>query len=124
MNISTELFLWLNKQTDIQSHNVDLIDGFLFMLQKINRHQSIRLIGNQQIHPRFWRSHDRTFGYKLMTKNKRNKNAHLYQFYLDVAFAEQFIQMEQECIRVTQKGKCFLEKEKEEQLDLLFTYIW
>ncbi len=124
MNLSTELFQWLNEQTDLNSSQVDLVDGFVFMLRKINLHGSIRLVNDKQIHPRFWRSHDRTFGYRLMSKKTKQKRAHLYQFYIDVAFAEGLVHTSGNQLIMTDAGKMYLHKKRDEQLDLLFTYIW
>ncbi|ARK30262.1 hypothetical protein [Halalkalibacter krulwichiae] len=123
VNTNTELFQWLNEQTDLNSTQVDLVDGFIFMLKKINLHRSIRLINNKTLHPRFWRSHDRTFGYELM-KQKKRRVAHLYQFYVDVAFAEHLVETVNDHIALTEEGQRFLEKTCDEQLDLLFSYIW
>ncbi|WP_332631610.1 hypothetical protein [Halalkalibacter flavus] len=120
----TELFQWLNKQTDLNSYQVDLVDGFIFMLKKINQHESIRMINEKELHPRFWRSHDRTFGYGLMSQKTKQKGAHLYQFYIDVAFAEGLVRRNQNRLTVTELGRAYLLRDVEEQLDVLFTYIW
>ncbi len=124
VNVNTDLFQWLNEQTDLSSYQVDLVDGFIFMLKKVNQHRAIRLINDRELHPRFWRSHDRTFGYGLMSKKGNKKAAHLYQFYIDVAFAAQLVTAEEDKLRLTSKGTAYLQRNKEVQLDLLFTYIW
>ncbi|WP_227936147.1 hypothetical protein [Alkalihalobacillus deserti] len=122
--VNTEMFQWLNEQTDLKSSQVDLVDGFIFMLKKISHHGNIRLIDERELHPRFWRSHDRTFGYGLMKRKSSRKQAHLYQFYVDVAFAENLVETDHDKLRLTFEGNRYLIKSKEEQLDLLFTYIW
>ncbi|MFC0472941.1 hypothetical protein ACFFHM_21225 [Halalkalibacter kiskunsagensis] len=124
VNVNTDLFQWLNEQTDLTSYQVDLVDGFIFMLKKVHQHKAIRLINERQLHPRFWRSHDRTFGYGLMTKKGKKKVAHLYQFYVDVAFAERLVTADGEKLCLTSNGASYLKRNREEQLDLLFTYIW
>ncbi|KHF40380.1 hypothetical protein [Halalkalibacter okhensis] len=124
VRVKTELFHWLNKQTDLNSYQVDLVDGFIFMLKKINQHGMIRMINEKELHPRFWRSHDRTFGYELMSQKTKQKGAHLYQFYVDVAFSEQLVSRAGDRLTITERGQAYLEKDAEEQLDLLFTYIW
>lgn len=124
MTVRTELFQWLNEQTDLASSQIDLVDGFVFMLRKIKQHGSIRLASNEQIHPRFWRSHDRTFGYHLMGKKRNQSRAHLYQFYFDVAINDQLLFKEQDRIFITEKGETYLNKKREEQLELLFSHIW
>ncbi|WP_413380398.1 hypothetical protein [Alkalihalobacillus sp. 1P02AB] len=122
--VNTTLLKLLNEQTDLSGTQIDLIDGFLFMLKKIKRHKTIRLINEKEIHPRFWRSHNRAFGYG--TKNHINEHEFrlLYEFYLNVAFKEGFVESKQEFIQVTEKGLVYLKRRKEEQLDLLFQYIW
>ncbi|ADC51083.1 hypothetical protein BpOF4_15170 [Alkalihalophilus pseudofirmus OF4] len=122
--VSTELFQWLNQQTDLTSNQVDLVDGFVFMLQKMNKHGSIRLIGKRKVHPRFWRTHDKTFGYRLMGKKKKTQIALLYQFYVDVAFAEGLVFTEDESIQLTDRGKIYLKMHREDQLETLFQHIW
>lgn len=124
VKVNTEMFQWLNDQTDLKSSQVDLVDGFIFMLKKINHHRKIRLIDERELHPRFWRSHDRTFGYGLMKRKSSRKQAHLYQFYVDVAFAENLVVTKHDHLILTDEGSQYLMKNKEEQLDLLFTYIW
>lgn len=124
MNVRTELFQWLNEQTDLSSSQVDLVDGFVFMLRKIKQHGSIRLIDDQQIHPRFWRTHDRTFGYQLMSKKSKQKRAHLYQFYIDIAFTEQLVQQSGNKVMLTDAGNDYLSQKRDHQLDLLFSHIW
>ncbi|MDT8860058.1 hypothetical protein N0O92_07410 [Alkalihalobacillus sp. MEB130] len=124
VRVDTELFQWLNKQTDLTSYQVDLIDGFIFMLKKINQHGSIRMVNEKELHPRFWKCHDRTFGYGLMSPKKKQKVAHLYQFYVDVAFTEGLVKRENDRIVITEKGLFYLGKNVDEQLDLLFTYFW
>ncbi|KGA99193.1 hypothetical protein AJ85_08735 [Alkalihalobacillus alcalophilus ATCC 27647 = CGMCC 1.3604] len=122
--VSTTLLKLLNEQTDLSGTQIDLIDGFLFMLKKIKRHKTIRLINEKEIHPRFWRSHNRAFGYE--TKNHINEREFrlLYEFYLNVAFKEGFVEGKREYIQVTEKGLVYLQRRKEEQLELLFQYIW
>ncbi|MFC0559833.1 hypothetical protein [Halalkalibacter alkalisediminis] len=124
VKVNTEMFQWLNEQTDLKSSQVDLVDGFIFMLKKINHHREIRLINERELHPRFWRSHDRTFGYGLMKPKSSRKQAHLYQFYVDVAFAEGLVERNYDKLVLTFVGSSYLLKNKEEQLDLLFSYIW
>lgn len=124
VTVNTEMFKWLNEQTDLKSSQVDLVDGFIFMLKKINHHQKIRIIDSRELHPRFWRSHDRTFGYGLMKSKNSRKQAHLYQFYVDVAFAEDLVETVQDKLVLTDAGSRYLLRTKEEQLDLLFSYIW
>jgi hypothetical protein len=122
--VKTELFQWLNEQTDLNSSQVDLVDGFIFMLKKINHHGTIRLKNERELHPRFWRSHDRTFGYQLMQSKGKKDVAHLYQFYIDVAFAENLVQSKSGQLFLTPAGTGYLSKKYDEQLDLLFSYIW
>ncbi len=124
MNVSTELFQWLNEQTDLSSSQIDLVDGFVFMLRKIKQHRSIRLISHKQIHPRFWRSHDRAFGYRLMRRSGDQHRAHLYQFYFDVAIKEKLLSVKGDKVVITEQGELYLRQKREEQLELLFTYIW
>ncbi|TWI54620.1 hypothetical protein [Halalkalibacter nanhaiisediminis] len=124
MNVRTELFKWLNEQTDLSSSQVDLVDGFVFMLRKMKQHGSIRLIDDRQIHPRFWRTHDRTFGYQLMGKKSKQKRAHLYQFYIDIAFTEQLVQQSGNKVMLTDAGNDYLSQKRDYQLDLLFSHIW
>jgi hypothetical protein len=124
VSVNTDLIQWLNEQADLTSNQVDLVDGFIFMLKKVNQHGAIRLISERELHPRFWRSHDRTFGYELMSKKGKQKVAHLYQFYVDVAFTEQLVASTERGLRLTTKGTNYLQRNKEEQLDLLFTYMW
>lgn len=122
--VGAELFQWLNEQADLNSSTIDLVDGFVFMLRKIERHQFIRLIGPGEIHPRFWRSHDRTFGYNLMEKNKYQRDAHLYQFYMDVAYNEKFVYEKKDQIMITEKGKQYLQRSRDDQLSVLFAHMW
>ncbi|MDV2683413.1 hypothetical protein RYX56_03390 [Alkalihalophilus lindianensis] len=121
--VSTELFQWLNEQTDLTSNQVDLVDGFVFMLHKINKHSSIRLIGERKLHPRFWRTHDKTFGYRLMGKKKKHI-ALLYQFYIDVAYAEKLVYSNDDALFLTERGKIYLKMHREDQLETLFQHIW
>ncbi|WP_017728092.1 hypothetical protein [Halalkalibacterium ligniniphilum] len=123
INVHTELFQWLNQQTDLSSYQVDLVDGFVFMLKKIKRHKLIRLTRKGELHPRFWKSHDRTFGYQLM-KGKKQQTAHLYRFYVDVAMAEQLLVANGDRIQLTDKGDEYLKLSADGQLDLLFRHIW
>ncbi|NEU31090.1 hypothetical protein GN156_09900 [bacterium LRH843] len=124
MNVGTDLFQWLNEQMDLTSSQVDLVDGFVYMLRKIQQHGSIRTISEKQLHPRFWRSHDRTFGYHLMRGKGEKKRAHLYQFYTNIAFKESFIRETGSKVTITEEGTKYISKKRDEQLDLLFTYIW
>ncbi|MCM3713646.1 hypothetical protein [Halalkalibacter oceani] len=124
MNIDIELFQWLNRQTDLNSSQIDLVDGFVFMLRKIKQHGSIRMVGNREFHSRFWRSHDRAFGYQLMKKKGRQQRAHLYQFYCDIAFEEALLKTDGTIVTLTEAGEAYLRQSKDKQLDLLFSYIW
>ncbi|GAE25677.1 hypothetical protein JCM9140_1684 [Halalkalibacter wakoensis JCM 9140] len=124
VKVHTELFQWLNQQTDLTSNQVDLVDGFIFMLKKVKLHQSIRMINEQEVHPRFWKCHDRTFGYGLMSQKKKRKVAHLYQFYVDVSFAEGLVIRKKDRLCLTPLGERYIRKSQEEQLDVLFKYIW
>ncbi|GAE35883.1 hypothetical protein [Halalkalibacter akibai] len=63
INVNTELFQWLNKKTDLNSSQVDLVDGFIFMLKKINHHKSIRLVDDKKLHLGFGA---RTIGHSVM----------------------------------------------------------
>ncbi|WP_088102261.1 hypothetical protein [Halalkalibacter urbisdiaboli] len=122
VQVNTALFQWLNEQTDLTSHQVDLVDGFVFMLRKINKHKKIRLISERAPHPRFWRSHNRAFGYERQIMKEATEQ--LYRFYIDVAFAESFIKQEQNQLMITEAGLQYLTASKEAQLELLFHYIW
>lgn len=124
MIVNTELVQWLNDQTDINSHEIDFVDGFVFMLHKIKKHRHIRLLNQNQIHPRFWRTHDKTFGYQLMNKKSKHPIGHLYQFYLDVAYNEQFVESKGEFIQITSIGLTYLQLQRDQQLEVLFSYIW
>ncbi|KMK76485.1 hypothetical protein [Alkalihalobacillus pseudalcaliphilus] len=122
--VNTTLLKLLNEQTDLTGTQIDLIDGFLFMLQKLKRHKQIRMIDSTTIHPRFWRSHNRAFGYKLKTKANKGEFQFLYEFYVKVALLEGFVDVNEQTIYLTEKGRIFLLSNKEDQLDLLFQYIW
>ncbi|WP_100407162.1 hypothetical protein [Bacillus solitudinis] len=122
VKVSAALFQWLNAQTDLSSNQVDLVDGFVFMLQKINKHRTIRLLSERRLHPRFWRSHNRTFGY-MATKDKIVVSK-LYQFYIDVALTEGFLIASTNGMMITERGLEYLHSNREEQLDRLFRYIW
>ncbi|WP_100372654.1 hypothetical protein [Bacillus sp. FJAT-45037] len=121
--VRTELFQWLNEQTDLSTNQVDLVDGFVFMLQKINKHKSIRMVRDRELHPRFWRTHDKTFGYRLMGKKKKDM-ASLYQFYVDVAYAEWLVMSDGQWLMLTERGKIYLRMSREDQLETLFQHIW
>lgn len=120
---TTELFQWLNEQTDLTSYQIDLVDGFVFMLKKIKHHGHIRLTAPDTIHPRFWKCHDRTFGYRLMKGNRR-RPAHLYKFYFDVAKVEGLLHIHKQSVSLSDKGVQFLTYSKEIQLDRLCHHIW
>ncbi|MCK0472162.1 hypothetical protein [Halalkalibacter sp. APA_J-10(15)] len=124
MTVETELLRWLNEQTDIHSHNVVFLDGFLFMLKKIRKHGHIRMKNKQKIHPRFWRSYDRAFNFNLINSRSKKELAHLYKFYFHVAYHEQFVIVRYHTIQLSDKGNDFLQRNRDEQLGLLFSYIW
>ncbi|KYG33147.1 hypothetical protein [Alkalihalobacillus trypoxylicola] len=123
-SVSTSLLKLLNKQTDLNGHQIDLVDGFVFMLKKIKNHQKIRLKTKGQIHPRFWKSHNRAFGYLIKESEQEKEFQQLYQFYFQVALLEEFLNIEDFFVKITEKGLHYLQLTKEEQLELLFQKIW
>lgn len=123
--INTEFVRWLNNKTNLSNHNVVLVDGFCFILKKIQRQGSVRLTKEGYFHPRFWKSVDRTLNFKLLKPQKNNiKLVVLYQFCFYIMINEGFISINERKASITVEGTDFLQKQYHDQLDLLLSKIW
>ena len=122
--LKAELLSWFNQQMDLSSTQVDIVDGFVFMLKKLRSQRTLRLVGGITPHPRFWKAHYRAFGYRLRTKGDQQAAQQMQEFYLRVAKAEGFIIFDKDQIIVTEEGLLYLKLKKEQQLEQILTHIW
>ncbi len=123
--INADVVHWLNKKTVTSNHRVVLLEGFSYMLIKLKRQGTARITEAGLFHQRFWRSLDRTLNYNLYTTHKKKRMpVSLYQFYYAVAIEEQYIEVGEGFAYITEKGKKFLKKSYQQQLDFLLKKIW
>lgn len=122
--LKAELLSWFNQRMDLSSTQIDIVDGFVFMLKKVNAQTNLRTVGSKEFHPRFWRAHHRAFGYRIRTKRDVEAAKQMHEFYLRIAFYEEFLMHKQNQMILSQKGKMYLTLSKEEQLEQILTHIW
>ncbi|MCM2674292.1 hypothetical protein [Alkalicoccobacillus plakortidis] len=122
--LKAELLSWFNQQMDLSSAQVDIVDGFVFMLKKIGSQSNLRIVGSSTLHPRFWKAHYRAFGYRLRTKADQHAAKQMHEFYIRVALTDGFISFEEKKVSVTAKGIEYLSQQKEQQLEQILTHIW
>lgn len=122
--LKAELLSWFNQRMDLSSTQIDIVDGFVFMLKKVKTQSNLRTLGSKEFHPRFWRAHHRAFGYRIRTKRDVAAAKQMHEFYLRIAFHEEFLTLNQNQMNLTVKGQIYLTLSKEEQLEQILTHIW
>lgn len=122
--LKAELLSWFNQQMDLSSTQVDIVDGFVFMLRKIRAKHNLCLVKNNELHQRFWKAHNRAFGYQIRTKNDQHVSKQMQEFYWNIAWQEEFISIKKNQAWLTEKGRTYLKQSKEQQLEQILTHIW
>ena len=122
--INADVIHWLNKKTLATNDRLVLVEGFCFMLRKIKLQETVRVIGKQNLHQRFWKTLDRALNFNLRRNKKQKRIASLYQFYFAIAISENFVYLEDGKAKITESGRHFLLKTADEQLNFLLSHIW
>ncbi|TSB46870.1 hypothetical protein [Alkalicoccobacillus porphyridii] len=122
--LKAELLSWFNQQMDLSSAQIDIVDGFVFMLKKIRAEHNQCFVRNDRLHNRFWKAHNRAFGYRIQTREDHEIAKQMQNFYWTVALQEEFLKVEHQQVQLTEKGHNYLQLTKEQQLEQILMHIW